>query len=82
MEMSEEEVDRFFDHINFKTKKVSVSVIYEVVYVKQFDNIFKLTIESIDHIPENEDFNNSQIYLNLEEALLDAHSNNMLVKLL
>ena len=76
----EEEVDQFFDHITFKTRKVNM--LYDVVYIKQFKDGFKLATDCIDRIPKDESFEDSQVYLSLEEALLDAHENNMLVKLL
>lgn len=79
----DEEADQFFDHnVKFKTRKSSMGIIYEVIYVKQFETEFKLAADSIDRVPKDEDFEDSQVYLSLEEALLDAHENNMLVKLL
>ena len=77
----EEEADQFFDrNVTFKTRKVNM--LYELVYIKQFKDGFKLATDCIDRIPKDENFEDSQVYLSLEEALLDAHENNMLVKLL
>ena len=74
--------EEFEKYIKYKTKKVAMGIIHEVVYVKQFGEEFKLAINSIDKIPEDEDFEESQVYLSLGEALLDAHEKGFLVKII